>query len=513
MKNFIAKSRFTLLGLGVLGLGALSLSAVACQSAQAPTPASPEPKQVEQKSPVDPRYAELPAPTAAPVWAPPSATRTELKNGVSFWHMKNGSAPLVAIHLVLPSGSSADPDGRAGLTMLAADLLDEGAGKFSALELSDELGQLATDYSSQAGVDYVLLSMSSLAENLDASLQLLSEIVLRPQLKKDEFERRKKHYESSALAAQDDPRSAQQLALSHALFGHGYASRPASGTVESLGDITWNDAKKRAKELTVPAGAHFVVAGATDQATALASIEKYFGKWAGKRSVAPVKVEESHVVGKLYIVDFPDAAQSSLSVAMQAGKNGAPNYFAEEVMQQKLGGSFTGRINMNLREDKGYTYGARSSFQRLEHAGYFSVSADVKSETTKASITEIFKELSDVCGARPLTEEERNEAVEGMLLGYPLDFDQVDSAGYRLASLPLRGRPADYWTTWPTEIQSITTARANEAAQPYCDPKKYDIVLAGDKKRLEEELKTLGREIIELDREGRPIDAKATAKD
>ncbi len=512
MKKNILRSAVSFSALMSLS-ASLSLITFGCQSSQMPEPVSPEPEKSDQELPVDPRYTELPRPTSTPLWTPPSATKTELNNGLSIWHMKHGSAPLVSIHVVLPSGSSADPEGKAGLTMLAADLLDEGAGKLSALELSDELGQLATDYGSQAGVDFVLLSMSALAENLDASLQLLSEIVLRPQLKKDEFERRKKHYEASALAAQDDPRAAQQRALSHALFGDGYASRPSSGTVESLSGITWNDAKKRAKELTVPEGAHLVIAGVVDEAVATASIEKYFGKWTGKRNVATVKLEEPQTPGKLYVVDFPDAAQSSLSVAMRAGKNGDPNYFAEEVMQQKLGGSFTGRINMNLREDKGYTYGARSSFQRLEHSGYFSVSADVKSETTKASITEIFKELSDVCGPRPLTEDERNEAVEGMLLGYPLDFDQVESAGYRLASLPLRDRPTDYWTTWPVEIKAITTERANEAAKPYCDPSKYDIVLAGDKKRLDADLKSLGREIVELDRDGHPVSDKPGAED
>lgn len=483
---------------------------LACQKTNSEVPQAPQAADVEKSpAPVDPRYKELPKPTEAPAWAPPSASKKQLENGLSIWHMKQGSAPLVAIHLVLPSGTAFDPEGKAGLTLLAADLLDEGAGSLSALELSDKLGRLATDYSSQAGVDYVLLSMNALTENLDESLALLADIVMRPRLSRDEFERRKKHYEATALAARDDPRTAQSRALGHALFGSGYASRPSTGTAESLKSIQWLDAKNRAKEITVPEGAHVVVAGSADEALVQAAVEKYFGKWKGKRKANKAELEQAPAGGKAYVVDFPGATQSSLSIAMRAGSSADPNYFAEEVMHQKLGGSFTGRINMNLREDKGYTYGARSSFQRYQEAGYFAVSADVKSETTGASIQEVFKELRDVCGARPLSDAERNDAVEGMLLGYPLDFDSVSSAGYRLASLPLRNRAADYWTTWPSNIKAITTARANEAARPYCDPGSYSVIIAGDKKTLLPELKALKLEVIELDRDGLPLEPSA----
>lgn len=480
---------------------------LACQKTGTDAPVDPKAAAPQEAPAVDPRYQSLPEPTAAPAWAPPSASKKTLKNGLSVWHMKQGSAPLIAIHLVLPSGTAFDPDDKAGLTMLSADLLDEGAGSLSSLELSDKLGRLATDYSSQAGIDYVLLSMNALTENLDESLELLADIVMRPQLSKDEFERRKKHYEATALAARDNPRTAQSRALAHALFGDGYASQPSTGTAKSLKNIQWFDAKNRAREITVPDGAHVVVAGSADEGAVQAAVEKYFGSWKGKRKAGNADLQQAPAGGTAYLVDFPGATQSSLSIAMRAGSSADPNYFAEEVMHQKLGGSFTGRINMNLREDKGYTYGARSSFQRYQEAGYFSVSADVKSETTGASIQEVFKELRDVCGPRPLSEAERNDAVEGMLLGYPLDFDTVASAGYRLASLPLRNRPTDYWTTWPTEIKAISTARANEAARPYCDPKAYSVIIAGDKKSLLPELKALKLKVVELDRDGLPLPA------
>src|SRR5690606_7970044 len=170
----------------------------------------------------------------------------------------------------------------------------------------------------------------------------------------------------------------------------------------------------------VPEGAHLTIAGMSDHGSALALVEKYFGSWKGKLTLAEPAVTLEDAKGKAFVVDFDEAAQSALAVAMPASKDGDPSYFAEEVMNDKVGASFTSRINMNLREDKGYTYGAGSVFRRYLRTGYFGVYSNVKSEVTGASIREIFSELSALCKDRPLTEKERSEAIEGLLLGYPM---------------------------------------------------------------------------------------------
>lgn len=479
------------------------LLAMGCAPSEPPvSPPQVEPEVDPPVEPADPRYAQLPQPAPAQPWAPPEASRTQLQNGLSVWHMPQSSAPLVSLHLVLPKGSAGDPRGKEGLTLLAADLLDEGAGPFNALELSDELGKLATDYSSSGGMDHVLLSMDCLAENLDQSLGLLAEIVLRPRLLREEFERRKKHYEAEAIAARDDPHAARKNALARALFSGGYGSGAGRGTTKSLSTISYQDALRRAREITVPDGAHLTFSGAIDAAQVVAATQKHFGKWKGQATSEGPAVQPAPEGQRAFLVDFPGAAQSSLVIAKRAGGDRDPSYFAEEVMHQKLGGSFTGRINMNLREDKGYTYGAFSLFRRYKRAGYFAVAADVKTETTQDSIREVFRELSDVCESRPLTDQERDEAVEGMLLGYPLEFDQVSSAGYKLASLPLRGRPTDFWTTWPAKIERVSKDRANQAARAYCDPKAYIVVVAGDAKRVRPGLEALGLHVIDVDAEG-----------
>lgn len=166
---------------------------------------------------------------------------------------------------------------------------------------------------------------------------------------------------------------------------------------------------------------------------------------------------------------------------------------------------------MNLREDKGYTYGAFSSFRRYQKAGYFGVVTNVKTETTGASVSEIKKELAAVCTDRPLSDQERNEAVEGLLLGFPIQFDQVSALGFRLVALPVHNRSVDFWEKWPLHIQAVTTERANQAAASYCNTEKYAVVLAGDAKAVTPLLKAQGLSVQLLDRDGLPLKEEAAA--
>jgi zinc protease len=233
--------------------------------------------------------------------------------------------------------------------------------------------------------------------------------------------------------------------------------------------------------------------------------QKYFGSWSGKSLPLEPKLSDEPEGNIAYVVDFKGATQSSLAVARRAGADGDPNYFAEEIMNDRLGGSFTGRINMNLREDKGYTYGAQSLFRRYHYAGYFGIFSDVISESTAASVKEVFNELNAVCKDHPLSDVERNEAVDGMLLGFVMDFAETESVGLRLASLPLRDRPVDFWTTWPSNVSQVTTARANEAARPFCDSSQFSVVIAGDQVKLTPQLEELGLKVVGMDHDGHPL--------
>ena len=290
------------------------------------------------------------------------------------------------------------------------------------------------------------------------------------------------------------------------LFGDGYAGQINQGTKDTLKPIQYWDLKRHYKDLVTPDGVQFVVVGGIDQATAKSELAKTFGDWKGKSRVTPKKLVAPPKSHDIYMVDFPGAAQSVVTVVRRAPGVDAPDYFPAMVFNRSFGEAFTSRLNLNLREDKGYTYGARSGFQRYLEAGYLALSADVKSETTYPSIVEMLKELGDVCQARPITAEERDEAVNGLLLGFPGEFERIDSTAYGYATLAIDKRPVDWFQKWPSNVNAVDVQAANDAARRYCNPADYSVVLAGDRSKLEEDLAKLGRKIVGYDRQGKRLD-------
>ncbi len=471
----------------------------------APPPPPPAPVATAPANSTGIDRSRLPSPDPVIAWAPPAPNVSTLSNGIRVWHAQWGDLPVVSLLAVIPRGSETDPKGKAGLSYLMADMLDEGAGSRSALELSEALQRLATDYSASASVDYTLLSMDMLAENLGASLDLLADMVRRPRFDAAEFKRRKDYFIAQALASESDPRSAQDAAVLNVLFGEGYAGSVDEGTRTSLKAITLADVKAHYKNSLVPEGVEFVVVGGIDQASVFKELERVFGDWKGLAKTTARELAEASTEHGVYLVDFPGAAQSVLSVVRRAEGANTDKYFPAMVMNRSFGEAFTSRVNLNLREDKGYTYGARSTFQRYRDAGYFTISAAVKSETTRASIDEMLKELSMTCSSKPLTARERDESVSGLLLGYPGRFERVSSVGASFASLAIFDRPVNWYQTWPAAVEAVTLAQANQIASEYCDPTKFSIVLAGDRAKLAETLATLNRTLVGYDAQGKRL--------
>lgn len=470
----------------------------------APTAAPvPSAKPVASAQPAADR-SKLPKPGPAPDWSLPPAKTWKLSNGVKVYYLKQGKTPLVSLLLVLPHGSATDPGGKAGLTAITADMLDEGAGGRSALELSEDLQRLAIDYSSGVGVDYTLLEMDLLADNFQQSAKILSDILERPELRQKDFARRKAQRLADALSEQSDPGFARGATLRHVLFAHGYGSELPNGTVKSLKRIGLRDVKSQYKKLFAPNGAAFIVVGGIDEGPVKKGLEAAFSSWKGKSSVKQAALDKAKPRRAVYVVDFPGSTQSALAVVRRADGANAPDYFPAKVENRAFGGAFTSRLNLNLRESKGYTYGASSVFQRWRDAGFYALVANVKTDTTRASIDQMFKELQATCGAKPLTEKERTQAVDGLLLGFPGRFEHIGGVAGQLADLPTYGRPVDWYEKWPSRIKAVTLAQANAVAKKYCDPKSYEVVIAGDLKKLEPSLKGLGMPIIVYNTEGEP---------
>jgi len=449
-----------------------------------------------------PDRSGLPEPGPTPSWAPPAPEAWQLASGVQVLHRAHGNVPLVSLYLVLPRGAETDPPKRAGLTYLMGDLLDEGAGTLGALELNERLQTLATDFAVSTGVDFIILSMNTIAENFAPSIDLLADIVRRPKLDEKEFQRRKAQLVAQALASEADPHTGRRAALLTGLFADGYAGSIPTGTRDSLAAISLGEVKTHFARTVVGEGATFVVVGGIARETVSRELERAFGDWAGKAGTNARALAPEPAGGKLYFVDYPGAAQSVISVARRAPGADADDLFAATVFNRSFGDSFTSRVNLNLREDKGYTYGASSVFQRFEKAGVFGVFSDVRTDVTRASLDEVLREFDQLCTARPLTAEERDASVSGLLLGYPSTFESIGLVASRYAQLPIYGRPLDWYERWPERISAITLEQANEAGHRYCDRSKFVLAVAGDKAKVAPTLEGLGFEWVELDARG-----------
>ena len=468
----------------------------------APPPASVTPVSVSETSAPRPDFSKLPAPGATPTWSLPKPEIFSLSNGMRVYFLKQGSTPLVSLLLVLPRGASTDPKGKAGLTALTADLLDEGVAGKSALELSEDLQRLGTDYGASSDVDSVMLAMNTIADSLGESVKLLSSIVQKPAFDPKEFARVKAQRIADALAAESEPASARAIVLRKALFGDGYGGQVPDGTRTTLKNVTLGDVKAQYHALVASEGAAFVVVGGIDAAPVKQALESEFGSWKTSAKARPLPVSKAKPERAIYFVDFPGATQSALAIARRAPGEGSPEHFPAIVMSRVFGESFTSRLNLNLREAKGFTYGASSSFRRWKEAGFFALATSVKRETTRPSIDESLKELGDICGARPISATERDDAVAGLLLGFPGRFERDGDVAGQLASLPLYGRPDDWLEKWPSKLKATSVEDANQVAKEYCKPDDYVIVVAGDRKVVEPSLQGLERKLLFFDGQG-----------
>ncbi|HHH28791.1 MAG TPA: insulinase family protein [Polyangiaceae bacterium] len=480
------------------------LAAVGCPAPPAADSTTPPPP-IGTTEPEAPRpdRGKLPTPAEAADWSLPTVATWKMGNGMEIWHLEQRSTPLVSLRMVFPRGSASDPPGKAGLTGLTADMLDEGAGDRSALEIGEALQRLATDYSASPDVDGVMATMDMLADEVGPSLSILSDILRKPRLSAEELQRRQSLWIAQAISRESNPGAVQALIERRVLYGDGYSGWSSYGTKTSLKGIRLGDVKRQYAAVFQPEGVKVVVVGAIDAPTLKKHLEASFGDWKGKPTAKPAEVVEAPLPTKaVYLADFPGSTQSAVSVVRRADGVDASDYFSSRVFNWALGGAFSSRLNLNLREDKGYTYGARSGFERHLKAGMFGLSSKVKSETTRPSIDEMLAEIERIGGAQPLSETEHTEAIDGLMLGFPGRFERLSSTAGQLAYQAQVGRDANWLGAWPDKLRNVTLEQARQSAKAYADLDDYVIVVAGDAKKLESTLDGLGP-IYRCDAEGR----------
>jgi predicted Zn-dependent peptidase len=423
----------------------------------------------------------------------PPVEKLALSSGLPVLLVPMHEVPVVEVLLVVRAGAVADPAGREGLAQMTADMLDEGAGGKDALALADAMDFLGAQLETEASWDASTVRLRVPVARLADALPVMADVAIRPDFPESELARLRKEALTDLLQARDEPERVASPALYQAVFGpaHRYG-RPEGGDAPSIAALTAVDLRAFHAARYGPASATLVVAGDVT-AEILPQLEKAFGSWRAKSAAAPAPAVPAPVTLKgrtVWLVDKPGAAQSAIRVGGVGPSWSAPGYPAAEVMNTLLGGSFTSRLNDNLREQHGYAYGAASRFQRFRTGGLFFADSDVQTDKTAPAVTEFVKELTRI--RTPATPEEVERARRYAALGYAGDFETTAQMARRMADRVLYGLPDGFFEEFVPKALATDVASLQAAARALVDPGRLAFVVVGDGKTVEAPLRALG---------------------
>ncbi|HEX8650045.1 MAG TPA: pitrilysin family protein [Pyrinomonadaceae bacterium] len=452
----------------------------------------------------------LPKPKPDPSFTLPRIERRRLSNGLEVLIVNHKELPVVSMNLILRTGAAADPTERAGLASLTAALLDEGTRTRNALEISNQLAAIGARLGTGADWDLSGVQLLTLSRHLDRSLEIFADVITNPTFPESELKLQRDTRLTALLQRKDDANSIAGVVYASLLYGRSHPyGHSLIGDETSVRAISNEEIKRFYETYYRPNNAALVVVGDAQPDTLIPKLERAFSNW--KRANVPevsIPQPQARDRAAVYLVDKPGAAQSVIAIGQIGLPRSTPDYFPLLVMNTLLGGQFTSRVNMNLREEKGYTYGARTSFDYRRGAGPFAASAGVQTAVTKESVVEFLKELRGVRGERPVTPAELEFARQAIIRGFPRSFETPEQIASRLTDIVLYGLPDDYFNNYIARVRAVTLNDVERVANRYLDPSKMAILIVGDRKVIEPGLRSLdevGSTLTLVDPEGRII--------
>jgi zinc protease len=481
----------------------------------------PEPPQPQPQPQPEPQPQPLPVPPVVAMeweqagidWAKPVPTWPEKAfvppvpvvfkvGGVRVFLVENHRLPLVSMRVLHLAGGVREDGAKSGLAALTADLLDEGTATRTALELPEELERLGARLNLSAGVDHATLSLDTLAETLEPSLEIAAGVVMKPRFDPADFERIKSERLADLALRPDSPRAIAAIVFEQIVFeGHPYAT-PGAGWIETVEALTLDDVRTFWSTHYAPGATALVVAGDVTRAQLEPMLARTFGTWKGAVKVAPAPKRPRPVKPVLAVVDRPGAPQTVVTMGRLGPDARDPQRAALDVANTAVGGSFAARLNARLREQLGYTYGIFSTVFRGQQAGAWSVSSSIRTDVTGAGIKEVLAILAATSSApMPADELARSKAL--IVLGLPGDFETNGAIAGAYAALIADGRPIATYRTLPGQIAKVTAAGARKVAAAQW--KDLAIVVVGDWALIGKELEALGLPIARYDAHGQRL--------
>jgi zinc protease len=435
----------------------------------------------------------MPQPAKPPGFRLPPIQRAKLANGLDVLVVEHRELPTVSMNLVLRGGVAENPADKLGLADLVAAVLDEGTEKRTATAIADELAAVGASLSVQAGWDTSQVRLFTLKRHLATSLDIFGDVLTRPTFPVEELDRQRSLMLSRLARLRDDPASVARLAVGAVLYGDGHPyGRPALGDETTLRAITRDDVVEFYRSRFGPTQATAIVVGDVSAREITELLNKTLADWkpvttgpaALPQPVPPRPLE-------ITLVDKPGAAQSVISVGQIGLSRQSPDYFPLVVMNTIFGGQFSSRLNMNLRENKGYTYGARASFDWRRQPGPYIATANVQTAVTAPALAEFLREFRDIAGGRPAEPKELEFAKAYITRSYPASFETPRDIAGRLEDLVEYGLADDYYNTVVPGIAAVQLADVDRVAKKYIDLEHLSVVVVGDRSQIESGLRAL----------------------
>lgn len=406
-----------------------------------------------------------------------------LSNGLKVLFVQREFLPIIRMNLITGCGSIFDPINKNGLANLFSMMIDEGAGDYNALELSEEFDILGSSFNASCNHDNIFLSVRTLSENFERSFELFSSIILKPHFNDQDFQRERRKIEVKLLQQKDEPEELAYIAFNHIVHGKNnpYAF-PILGYEESIQKLSIDKIIKFYNKNFSPDDSHLIVVGNISETDLTASLENYLSNWRIKPDLIKPKFEFAKNRKSISILNKEGAVQTEIRVGHRSSSRNTPDYFSKTMMNSILGGQFTSRINLNLREAKGFTYGATSNFSYYINSGEFCVSTSVSTENTLEAVTEILNELENI--KTGVTPDELDFARSSMVRKFPSQFESDDQIASNLSLLAIQNLPYDYYDKYLYNIRSVSIEEVNQAAVKNIKLDEISIVLVGDKNKL-----------------------------
>lgn len=440
--------------------------------------------------------SRLPEVGPDPIFRFPRIARHALACGLDVRTVEHRTVPVSTFVLLVHGGLGADPRGQEGLAAITADMVDEGTGAWSAIEVSEALARIGADYDVDIGADAAVFTLTTLWRFAERGAHLLSDILTRPSLRQGDFDRVRQLRLDRLRQLNDLPPAVAERAFLRLLYPEHPYGHLAIGTDAALRSLTLDDVTRFHAEAFRPNRATLVVAGPASHEELRQLADSAFGGWAGNLRAAPASAADREPPAappeRLAIVHREGAAQSELRIGHLSARRSTPDYAALLVMNAVLGGQFVSRVNLRLREEKGYTYGARTGFDWRKGPSPFSLQASVHTASTADAIRDTLTEFDAIGGSRPPSESELALAKASLTRGYPRSFETVQQVARAVAQLALYDLPDTYFEEFVPRVNAVDAAEVVGAAARYVDGRRAVTLIVGDHPAIRESLATLG---------------------